>query len=152
MLYELALHPDVQEKMHEEVTRVIGTNKSPSIEKYYELIFVRNAVQETLRKRPPISLIPKLCRTKTTIGDYEIPENTEVYLNAYEAQHDERYWKSPHSFIPERFDPTSDYYTKRPSGTLIPFSIGHRKCIGSRYEFFTLIITLKDSVKLRQRW
>jgi cytochrome P450 family 3 subfamily A len=142
-LYELALQPDIQEKLYQEIDKVLG-NEEPTIDKYYEMSYMRNAVQETLRRHPPVVLIPKMTRTKTTIGSYAVPANTQVYLNAYQVQHDERYWKEPQSFIPERFDTDSEYCMKRHVASLIPFSIGQRKCIGSRFsEIETAMIMAK---------
>jgi cytochrome P450 family 3 subfamily A len=147
MLYELCLQPEIQEKMYEEVTRVLGDEENPNMEKYYELTYTRNAVQETLRKHPPISFIPKLNKVKTKIGDYVLPANTEVYLSSYQAQHDERYWKNPQVYMPERFDPSNENYMKQPSGAWIPFSIGQRKCIGNRFSEIETAMIMARLVK-----
>ena len=52
-------------------------------------------------------------------------------------------WHYPDKFMPERFDPESEYF-KTPNGkarhplSFIPFSFGERKCLG--YQFANVII------------
>jgi cytochrome P450 len=59
-------------------------------------------------------------------------------INIHALQHNPSEWKEPYSFIPERFDPSSEYF-KTPGGmkrhpmSYGPFLGGKRICIGKTF-------------------
>ncbi|KAL0477051.1 Cyp4x1 [Acrasis kona] len=135
MLYELMLNKHVQDKMYEEVKTVLSGLKFDelTVDTYEKLTYTKCAVTETLRKHPPVSGVPKMTRTDTTIGKYLVPKNTEIYLDVAQVQKNEKYWPDAKTFKPERFDPESSEYHKVKSCSFLPFSLGQRKCIGSKF-------------------
>ncbi|KAL0483689.1 cholesterol 24-hydroxylase [Acrasis kona] len=143
LLYELALNPQIQQKMYDEVKQVLGdlSIQDMSVETYDKLQYVKHAVNETLRKHPPVSLVPKKARTDTKVGNFHVPKDTEIYFDVSHLHMMEKYWPDAKTFKPERFDPNSSEYHKVKACSFIPFSIGHRKCIGSKFsEIETAII------------
>lgn len=64
-----------------------------------------------------------LTTTYLTYEDVEvcgviIPKDTILYLNLAAPHYNPAQWHDPKSFIPERFDPTSEYFTKPGTGIL----------------------------------
>ena len=49
MLHELAKHPEVQERLHEEVTTVLGAEDVPDGRSYQRLTFAKCIIKEALR-------------------------------------------------------------------------------------------------------
>ncbi|KAL0487390.1 cytochrome P450 [Acrasis kona] len=135
MLYELALNKRVQDKMYNEADKVLtGLDVSDmDAGTYDKLVYTKYAVTETLRKRPPVKMIPKMTKSDTMIGKYFVPKNTQINLNVFNIQLNEKYWPDAYTFKPERFDPESSEYHKVKSCAFLPFSLGARKCIGSKF-------------------
>jgi cytochrome P450 (family 4 subfamily F) len=64
-----------------------------------------------------------------------IPKGLKIVVGIKALHNDPSVWRGPKSFIPERFDPNSEYYlkpdgTKRDPMSFLPFSAGARNCIG----------------------
>jgi len=135
MLYELALNKRVQDKMYKEAKEILSNLKPDELDvtTYDKLEYTKHAVTETLRKHPPVKFVYKMTRSDTHIGKYFVPKDTEVMLNVINVHMNEKYWPDAHVFKPERFDPESTEYHKVKSCTFLPFSLGSRKCIGSKF-------------------
>ncbi|XP_070493747.1 probable cytochrome P450 6a13 [Chironomus tepperi] len=133
-LYELALNPDIQERLREEITAGIEENDGKLT---YDLLFgfkyLDMVIQESLRKYPPIPIQFR----KATI-DYHIPKTklvipkgTLIQISSYSVQHDPEYFPDPDKFDPERFN-EENIKDVRPF-TNLPFGDGPRNCLGMRF-------------------
>lgn len=58
----------------------------------------------------------------------------------YSIQHDEKYFPKPEKFDPERFSDENKHTIK--PGTYVPFGIGPRNCIGSRFALMEIKVIL----------
>jgi cytochrome P450 family 9 len=109
MAYELIANPDAQKKLQAEIDEVNDQLEGKMVN--YDVIqnmkYMDQVVCETLRKWPAAPLIDRLC-----VKDYEIEyddkkftiENGKnFYIPIYAIHHDERYFKNPEKFDPERF-------------------------------------------------
>ena len=79
------------------------------------------------RRRWPRSSAP----SKTTIGPYAVPPNSEVVIWIYLVHHDPRWYPNPSEFRPERFEPDAE--AARPKYAYLPFGAGQRACIGQMF-------------------
>lgn len=62
---------------------------------------------------------------------FTIEKDKNFYIPVYGIHHDERYFKDAHKFIPERFSEENRHNID--PDTYLPFGIGPRNCIGSRF-------------------
>ncbi|XP_065500652.1 cytochrome P450 3A21-like [Caloenas nicobarica] len=140
LAYELATHPDVQQKLLEEIDTVLP-NKAPlTYEAVMQLEYLDMAVSETLRLFPLGGRIERTCKKDVEINGVTIPKGTIVMIPAYILQHDPEYWPNPEEFRPERFSKENkdaiDPYT------YLPFGAGPRNCIGMRFALLTLKVAI----------
>ena len=160
LLYLLANHPEIQEKVHEELDRVIGPNRLPSLDDCNDktLPYLMAVICEEFRYKhfAPFG-IPHGTTRATKLQGYDIPKGAQVMFNLYAVNHDPKYWKEPEKFRPERFleeeKGLSRYFLnaelKRKdmsSYKFIPFGVGRRMCVG--YGLGRIIMVLKAATHL----
>lgn len=130
-ILNMVLHPDVQRKAQEALDDVIGSDRLPNFRDRGRLPFIDYIVQETLRWGPvsPIG-VPHKSLDDDEYNGMHIPKGSFVYANARAMTHDERTYKNPDEFDPDRFIPNS----KGGAGEPFPvgqFGFGRRVCVGS---------------------
>merc|ERR1712146_192487 len=101
LIYLLIKHPEVRKKAHEELDRVVGSNKLPTYEdiKSGRLPYINAIVLELFRFKhfAPFG-IPHHTTKDTTLGGYNIPKNTQVMFNFHALHSDPRWWTILRSF------------------------------------------------------
>ncbi|KAI0319249.1 cytochrome P450 [Amylostereum chailletii] len=107
ILWFLALissHPEIQERAHEELDRVVGRDAWPSAEDEPKLPYIRAVIKEVERAHAPFWMATPHYSTEDFVynGMY-IPKNTAVVLNCYDIHHNEERYPEPFAFKPERF-------------------------------------------------
>lgn len=127
-LYML-LHPRVQSKVQEEIDNVIGWEKLPSTDDRKKMPYLSAVILETQRisNIGPFTL-PHRALENTAIGGYTVPKDSTVLMSIYSVHMDKKYWKNPEMFLPERFIDNNGAF--HPNSHVIPFGIGHRRCLG----------------------
>ncbi|XP_051133613.1 salviol synthase-like [Andrographis paniculata] len=127
---EMIRHPRVLKKAQEEVREVFKDKGFVEESRFEELKYLKSIIKETLRMHPPFPLLlPRENSEQCEIFGYKVPSKSRVMVNAWAIGRDPRYWKEPHSFIPERFlDNPVDY--KANNFELLPFGGGRRICAG----------------------
>ncbi|NWX16379.1 CP3AO protein, partial [Aegotheles bennettii] len=140
LAYELAMHPDVQQKLLEEIDTVLP-NKAPlTYDAMMQLEYLDMAVNETLRLFPLGGRIERACKRDVEINGVTIPKGTVVMIPPYTLQHNPEYWPNPEEFRPERFSKenkeTIDPYT------YLPFGAGPRNCIGMRFALLVMKVAI----------
>ncbi|NXL85437.1 CP3AL protein, partial [Alectura lathami] len=140
LAYELATHPDVQQKLVDEIDTVLP-NKAPlTYEAIMQLEYLDMAVSETLRLFPLGGRLERTCKKDVEINGVTIPKGTIVVIPPYTLHHSPEYWPDPEEFRPERFSKenkeTIDPYT------YLPFGAGPRNCLGMRFAFLTLKVAI----------
>ncbi|EFN67203.1 Probable cytochrome P450 305a1 [Camponotus floridanus] len=125
----LAVRQDVQEKVHEEIDRVLGKEVLPCITYKNRLPYLNATIAEVLRLANvgPTS-IPHRAMTDAILLGYEIKKNYTLLANLRSVHMDEKHWGDPKEFRPERFINDRGEYVEDP--WLISFGLGRRKCLG----------------------
>ena len=73
VLFELAKHPEIQDRMCREIKSVLGNKPHPLWDDIQNMKLVRNTVKETLRLYVPIGLLPRVLSEDAVINGYRIP-------------------------------------------------------------------------------
>ncbi|XP_021725180.1 ent-kaurene oxidase, chloroplastic-like isoform X1 [Chenopodium quinoa] len=128
-LFELAKDPERQERLHQEIQAVCGSDKITE-DQLSQLPYLSAIFHETLRKHSPVPIIPiRYVHEDTEIGGYHIPAGTEIIVNLYGCNRDKNQWENPDEWIPERF--LDDKYDPHDLYKTMAFGAGKRICAGS---------------------
>eukprot|EP00479_Gromia_sphaerica_P009549 TRINITY_DN405_c0_g1_i4.p1 TRINITY_DN405_c0_g1~~TRINITY_DN405_c0_g1_i4.p1 ORF type:complete len:173 (-),score=39.22 TRINITY_DN405_c0_g1_i4:162-680(-) len=134
--------------MLEEIDRVSPNIEDPiEYKQLKQFTYVDWVVQEGLRLYPPAPTAQRVCQEDIEIGGHLIPKNTTVHIPIWSVHHDDRNYRDPEKFDPQRWDPESDEFKKRHPMAWIPFTEGPRKCIGYRFALEELKIVLVNLYK-----
>ena len=142
MIYLLSHNQKVQDKIKEEVDRVLKGKKDITSSNINEMKYCRMVMLETLRL---YTIIPFL--TRKSVKDYQIkdtkliiPKNTTVLIPLTVINRDSDNWENPNEFNPERFRDVNG--TSIPKKGYLPFGYGLRTCIGNTLAISEGIIML----------
>ncbi len=127
ILYQLAIHPDIQHRAQQEVDTIIG-KETPTSAHIPQLTYVDSVIKETLRIYPPIHLGSRIAASQLSFEGFNIPKGSRVLYSQYLTHHQQEYWPNPDEFKPERFHTQTSHHT---AYTYIPFGAGPRNCIGA---------------------
>ncbi|XP_010931545.1 p-coumarate 3-hydroxylase [Elaeis guineensis] len=129
---ELVRNPKVQEKVQEELDRVIGYERIMSEADFQNLPYLQCVVKESLRLHPPTPLmLPHKATANVKIGGYDIPKGSNVHVNVWAIARDPQIWKNPLEYRPERFA-EENIDIKGNDFRVLPFGAGRRVCPGAQ--------------------
>lgn len=139
LLYLLAKHPDVQQRLYEEVRNAIG-DREPTFADLANTPYARMIIDETLRLYTPAWQTMRHTIGEDAIGGYRIPADTDMYINMYVLHRHPEFWPQPEIFDPERFSP--EQLNTRPKHAYVPFGNGPRNCLGKHFALVELHLLL----------
>lgn len=124
----LVRHPQVHDRLVEEVDKD---------DKYLEAV-----INETLRTRPIVPVMPRALAGDLELAGYHIPAGWWVapsvpLLHGREASFDD-----PEVFRPERF-----LETDLPRGAFLPFGGGRRHCLGAQFAMLEMKAVIPEVIK-----
>ncbi|XAR64621.1 hypothetical protein NMG60_11008370 [Bertholletia excelsa] len=129
-LTELLCHPEAMAKVHKELSELVGENRKMEETDIENLPYLQAVVKENLRLHPPIPfLVPRKAVQNTQFMGYQIPKDTQVFVNTWAIGRDPECWEDPWAFKPERFLGSKVDY-KGQNYEFIPFGAGRRICAG----------------------
>jgi len=126
----LSQHPEIEARLREEYTRVLG-GRAATIEDLPQLTFGRMVLEESMRLYPPAWAFGRQALDKDEIGGYRIAKGAFVLLFPAATHRHPDFWEQPDVFDPERFAP--ERATGRHRFAYIPFGGGPRVCIGNQF-------------------
>lgn len=139
-IYQLALDPDVQQKLYEETSETQEELKSKGLSLNYESLqkmkYLDQVVSETLRMHPPAAMTDRQCVKDCVVDDgdgfrIECGKELGLWIPIFAIHRDPKYYPNPDKFDPERFSDENKHLIN--PDTYLPFGIGPRNCIGSRF-------------------
>ncbi|XP_026666507.1 probable cytochrome P450 301a1, mitochondrial isoform X2 [Ceratina calcarata] len=148
-LYQLALHPDKQDLVYEEVCSVIPSEQMQLEGRHLDkLKYLKSCIKETLRMYPVV-IGNGRCMTKDTIvKGYLVPKGVQVVFQHYVISNLDKYFPRSNEFLPERWL-QSDGDGVRHSFASLPFGYGRRMCLGRRFAELEMLIVIS---KILQRY
>ncbi|CAD5235212.1 unnamed protein product [Bursaphelenchus xylophilus] len=137
-------HPQVQEKIHEELDRVIGSERLITSADRPSLHYLQAVCHEILRlaNLVPTNVIHANGEDVIFEG-YHLKKGTAITPLISTLLYDEKVFPEPYKFIPERFLDENGKVQKIKE--MVPFSIGKRVCLGenlARMEIFLFLANL----------
>lgn len=147
----LVTWPEVQKKIAVERKTVLGDRK-PDLKDRGSLPYFEATLQEILRLSSLVPLgVPHKTTKSTRFGGKSIPKGTQVWFNQWAMHHDEREWKEPESFRPERWLGEDGSLASGKNRSFLPFGAGRRVCIGealAKVELFLFLSNILDRYEI----
>ncbi|KAI4896014.1 hypothetical protein NFI96_008908, partial [Prochilodus magdalenae] len=142
-------HPDVQERCHEEIVRVLGFDRSPCMDDRARLPYTFATINEIQRRANILPLgVTHATTQPTTLHGYHLPPGTQILSNLTAIMTDKDHWKHPDTFNPENFLDEKGQFCK--NDAFLPFSLGPRVCLGeslAKTELFIFFTSLLQRLK-----
>ncbi|XP_075840344.1 cytochrome P450 4F6-like isoform X3 [Microtus pennsylvanicus] len=142
-LYNLARHPEYQERCRQEVWELLRDREPEEIEwdDLAQLPFLTMCIKESLRLHPPVISISRCCTQDIVLPDGRvIPKGNDCIISIFGVHHNPSVWTDPEIYDPFRFDPENPQ--KRSPLAFIPFSAGPRNCIGQTFAMSEMKVAL----------
>ncbi|XP_045174711.2 cytochrome P450 1A1-like isoform X2 [Mercenaria mercenaria] len=145
MLILLMCHyQNVQSRVHTEIDDVIGTTSIPCSSHRNKMPYTEAVLLEMLRyvSQTPLA-IPHKSNKDVVLDGYLIEKDSGIFPNIWGIHHDEIVWGDPWVFRPERFLTENDQLLPadhKLRRTLIPFSVGKRRCPGEDFAMSRLFL------------
>ncbi|KAJ7898660.1 cytochrome P450 [Mycena olivaceomarginata] len=135
LVLALIAYPEAQKKGHEEIDRVVGEHRLPTLEDLEQMPYIRAIISETHRFRPVAPLgIPHATLTSEAYRGYIIPKGTTIFANIWGIFHDPALYDNPEDFLPERYLLSENGTKLGVDGSdlkpTFPFGFGRRICPG----------------------
>ncbi|XP_023271261.1 thromboxane-A synthase [Seriola lalandi dorsalis] len=128
--YLLAIHPECQHKVQEEVDEFYTRYDSPDYTNVQELKYLDMVICEALRLYPPGFRFARDIDQDCVVNGQVLPKGATLEIPAGFLHYDPEHWPEPERFIPERFTPEAK--ASRHPFVYLPFGAGPRNCVGMR--------------------
>uniref|UniRef100_A0A1Q3FSZ3 Putative cytochrome n=1 Tax=Culex tarsalis TaxID=7177 RepID=A0A1Q3FSZ3_CULTA len=144
----LAMHPDIQERVHQEIVSVFPDESSVlSQEDCSKLTYTEMFCKETLRLFPASPFIGRRVDADVKLDDrHTLPKGAEVIVAFFKMHRDPAIWGpdadwfDPDNFMPEKVAQRHPY-------AFLPFSAGSRNCLGFKFAWYPVKIVLAHLIR-----
>ncbi|XP_009975988.1 PREDICTED: cytochrome P450 1A5-like [Tauraco erythrolophus] len=155
-LMYLVTYPDIQKKIQQEIDQTIGQERRPRLSDRGTLPYTEAFILEMFRHCSYLPFtLPHSTTRDTVLNGYYIPKDRCVFVNQWQVNHDEKLWKDPQTFNPERFLNAEGTEVNKVDGEkVLIFGLGKRRCIGepiARWQIFLFLSTLLQQLEFSVR-
>ena len=150
-VFNLLDNPDMLELLKSECDDV-GELTFDSVQ---QLPYLDAVVKESLRLYPPAPAGLREAKEDISYENYKIEKDSLVAFSIYATHRDERYFREPLKFKPERWLKGNSAEDKPPAFAYVPFGSGARYCIGAGVATVLMkvsLITLLKNWQLQPAW
>ncbi|XP_017787227.1 PREDICTED: cytochrome P450 4d2-like [Nicrophorus vespilloides] len=134
--YNLSKNPEVQKLAYEEICHVLPTDRAVTITDLQNLKYLEMVIKESLRLYPSVVFHGRVVGKEFLYNGTKLPKDLMININQYTLHRDPVEFPDPEKFDPLRF--TAEKQSKRHPLAYIPFSAGHRNCIGQKFAMLEL--------------
>ncbi|XP_073531399.1 cytochrome P450 2J2-like [Phyllobates terribilis] len=147
LLY-MAVYQDVQVKVQKEIDAFVKRIENIQYEDRMKMPYTYAVIHEVQRFSTVVPLgLPRQCTQDIKLNDYSIRKGTIIIANLSSVNMDSKQWKFPDTFNPSNFlDEEGNFQANK---AFIPFSAGHRMCMGeqmARIELFIFFTSLMKTL------
>ena len=143
--YLLAAHPAVQERLAAEVEQQAAGGQLLD-ERVMSLPYLEMVVQESLRLLPPVpAMFGREVGRSAEVRGVRLPAGSVLSVAVVCLHRDPQLWPQPDVFDPERFSAANRHLIV--PGAHLPFGLGPRHCIGSRFALLQMKLVLCHLVR-----
>nr|CAD7444014.1 unnamed protein product [Timema bartmani] len=150
ILYQLATRPREQQKLYEELVRVLPSADTPlNYQLLDSMVYLKAFVKEVFRQYSTVIGNGRTLQQDAVICGYRVPKGVQLVFPTIVTGNMARYVSKPDVFQPERWFKQSD--TKLHPFASLPYGHGARMCLGRRFadtEIQVLLAKLIRSYKL----
>ncbi|XP_068713683.1 cytochrome P450 27C1-like [Montipora foliosa] len=167
MLYHLARHPEVQDKLYQEVLEVVGKDGNITAVNIGKMSYLKACLKESMRLSNVLTTNGRILEQDVVLSGYRVPAKaltilhdlwctqqpaickiiTWIFMEHYCTARSEKYFEDPLEFKPERWlrENRGEYH----AFSILPFGYGVRMCVGRRVAELEMYLFL---CKLLQRF
>ncbi|KAF5485433.1 Cytochrome P450 monooxygenase 1 [Colletotrichum aenigma] len=141
--YYLLMNRHCLKKLADEVRTAFKTEEEIDLVSVNKLTYMLACLNEALRVYPPVSMgLPRVTpKGGATICGKFVSEDTIVSIHQWAINHNEKYFKDPYGFHPERFM-GEDEFASDNREAFQPFHIGSRNCLGRNLAYVEMRLIL----------
>lgn len=151
LMYHLSKHPEVQEKLYDEICETIGCKGQLTETGLNQLKFTKAVQMESQRMLPAIWSTSRIYDLDVVLQGYSIPRGTAVVRVGAVTSMDPKNFDQPQKFLPERWLRGHKERQNFDSFSNLPFGHGSRSCIGQRFaklELYTLMVKMVQNYRM----
>jgi cytochrome P450 len=141
ILRELAQHKGVMHRLQTEIRSTFSSEAEITVAATTHLAYLDAVINETLRLDPPVVIgVPRITPPAGAVvcGEY-VPGGTYVTYNQFSANRQSYNFRSPNTFMPERFLANSEGDDMK---SYQPFGMGRNMCLGMKLAMAELRVTV----------
>lgn len=128
--YLLAQHPDIQNKLLDEIDTVLG-KRHATLDDLKQLSYTEKVIKESMRLYPPAWIMSRYVTSPIELQAYRAEVGNVLLISPYLVHRNTNLWDNPDEFNPDRFTPEQE--KARHKFAYFPFGGGPRVCIGNHF-------------------
>lgn len=143
-LYLLSQHPEVVEKIKQELAEVVG-DRPLELADIKSLVYLKQVIEEGMRLYPPVWSVGRQAIEDDEWEGHKIKKNSIVGIYFYHLHRHPDLWEDPDAFNPDRFTPEAS--KARPNSHYLPFGAGPRMCIGNYFAMMEMQLVMVELLR-----
>lgn len=142
--YLIAQSPEVQERMHAEVTSQLN-DREPQAGELKQLRLTWNVFRETLRLFPPVGFMARQSAKTCPMRNKTVSSGSTVVVSPWLIHRHRELWQEPDAFDPDRYEADPSRESLRQA--YLPFGMGPRVCMGAAFALQEAALILSSLVR-----